>query len=323
LNIELIELKRFCFFVKKTLNLKYEEFELLQLSFDNAELEILKILNKSFKRKYNDVFTILEVSQILEALYENLSIKVSLAKKIEKIIFEKEYQLNLMLLLNEDNFENLDEELKNNLNIENKDFLNEEKVLLFENASKLENKNEKYIVENKLNKYNFLLNSSQISCLTPESEYFLMFDFISGGSIVSPDKDSGFAKAYIQTNYIAFNYTHYIENGFNRHFVEGIDLGFKIEVYGYPQFFLFYDKIGFRRNLVVQIVKMKKIGSLTKPQASEIRVHRKNKSDDLTRSEINERKNKDNRNKDDLEIEDDNSFKGLTEIKDVDWNEEV
>jgi len=321
--MELIELKRFCFFVKKTLNLRYEEFELLQLSFDNVELEILKILNKSFKSKYNNIFTISEIFQILEVLYENLSIKVFLAKKIEKIIFEKEYQLNLMLLLNEDNFENLDEELKNSLNIENEDFTNEKKVILSENISEVEDKNDKYIIENKLNKYNFLLNSSQIPCLTPESEHFLMFDFISGGSIVSPDRDSGFTKAYIQTNYIAFNYTHYIENGFNRHFIEGIELGFKVEVYGYPQFFLFYDRIGFRRNLVVQIVKMKKVGLLTKPQASEIRSHRKNKSDDFDRVGNNDRKRRDEKERDNLEIEDDNSFKGLPEVKDIDWNEEV
>jgi len=293
--------------IRKNINLTFDEFEILNVAFDNSRNEILKFLNKGIIRKFESLLTVSEIGEILNIFYNNITLKFSLFKKLE-IVFVKEFQMNLCKIFNDDlemtdaikiefqtNFENFDKE--------------EIKV---ESTTVGDEKIEKFVIENKLNQFNIISNSSSIGNLMGDNEYSIMFSFLSGGVVVKPNGETGLIKAFIQQNFILFNYNYELNGKHNKHFIYSEDLGINIEIFGYPQLFLFYDKIGFRRNMVVQIVKMRRIGKITNSQANEIRDHRRTKSGDF---DFDKRDNKKNE-----KDKDDNYFKDLPEVDDVPWD---
>jgi len=229
--------------IRRNINLNFDEFETLNTSFDNSKLKILKLVNKKINRKFDNILTIYEIKSIVDLIYNNISLEYFLFQKL-KIILYKNFQLSIYQYFCED-LEYNDAtklELQNNrisfLNNENID--REEEKELF-----LENKDD-FLIENKLNRYNYLQNSAKIPNIILENEYYLFFDFCSGGVIAKPNKD-GYIKAYIQTNFVQFKYIFITVDGINKHLVINEKLEIEIEVHGYPNFHLFYDEIGFRK----------------------------------------------------------------------------
>jgi len=152
---------------------------------------------------------------------------------------------------------------------ENTDMKTYSQTLELENKEKMNS----FLVEEKLNFYNFITNSNIVPNLNDKNDYYISFNFYNGGCIQKPKNN--YLRAFIQTNYIEFYYTYNRINNKNVHKLENNDNNLEFYLTGYPQHCIFYDSIGMLRSLTFQIIKANNLDNMTPQEAYELRKNRK------------------------------------------------